>query len=321
VDWIQAFVALPKGSTTGSYAAAQPTDRCRVARSYDGYPALLVELSTQNGAKIPRRLANFAYRPPSNVQIRSGSKQESAQLAIVECCTYERRLTKYFFRIAHEILRPEAETGDEVRFEAAIDAVITLFQAIQRAPTRTIQGLWAELAVIAFASKSHVALSSWHSSTHALHDFSNGASRLEVKSSTKELREHTFLLDQLFSGDGHTVVIASLLLRATAGGRSVFDLVEMIRDKLDTAEQGRRLETIVADALGNSFDAVEDHRYDLDSARVSLQLYRAEDVPRVAPPPVEVKDVSFTADLSTTKPISAAEACAIATEIRDLLPP
>jgi hypothetical protein len=321
MELVEVFAALPCPSAAGSYSVDRVHSNCRVGRTFDGHPAVLVSLQTSNGAKLPRRLANFAYHPPAPVQIRSGSRLQSSQLAIVECCTHERRLASYFFRIVAEVLMPEAESGDETRFEAAIDAVITLFKALQRPPTRTIQGLWAELAVIAFASNAEAAMASWHSSSRALHDFANGGSRLEVKSTTKSLREHTILLDQLKLGEDGQVLIASMLLSEASGGCSVFDLVAAIRTKLFTPEARRRLETIVADCLGNTFEAVDEHLYDIDAARTSLLFYRAHEIPTcLLPLPPEVKEVSFTVDLSTTTPLSLEDARSISTQFRDLLP-
>ncbi|MEO8623654.1 MAG: PD-(D/E)XK motif protein [bacterium] len=320
-DLIAAFAALPRPSQAGAYSVARARSNCRVGRTFDGFPAVLVELSTDNGMKLPRRLANFAYQPPAAVQIRSDSELQSAQLAIVECCTHDRRLASYFFRIVAEVLMPEAEAGDEARFEAAVDAVVTLFKALQRPAAHTVQGLWSELAIIAFSSNAHVALSSWHSSSRALHDFANGGARLEVKSTTKGLREHVFLLDQLRLGERGHVLIASMLLTESSAGHSVFDLAHVIRERLTHPLARNRLEAIIADSLGNGFEAVEEHLYDLDGARESLLLYRAEDVPIcLLPLPAQVKDVSFTVDLSTTIPLSLDDSRKLSPQFCDLLP-
>jgi hypothetical protein len=274
-----------------------------------------------DGAHLVRKLANFAYHPPAPVQIRSGHATTLEDLAIVECCTSERRLAKYFFRIGTEVLAPEAELGEEARFERAIDAVITLFKALQRPASNTVQGLWAELALIALSHRPEVSLTSWHSTPHSLHDFVNGSSRLEVKSTTREMREHRFHLDQLRLTDSEgIVVVASMLLQELAGGLSVFDLVTVIKGKLATDESKRRLETIVADSLGSSLVDVDDLQFDFDGARSSLLFYRAEDVPTCPPVPPEVKDVSFTADLSGVEPTPLSVARSLSTAFRDLLP-
>ena len=244
----------------------------------------------------------------------------SRRLAVLECYASERRLASYFFRIVAETLVPEAAVGIESRFEAAVDTVISLFKALQQPGSRTIQGLWAALAMIAYSTNPQVALSSWHSNPRALHDFASGVSRLEVKSTLRDLREHTFLLDQLILGGEGAIVIASLILREIDGGCSIFNLVAAIKARLSSPEAKRRLDTIVADALGAGIAEVDDHMYDLDGARMSLCLFQASDVPRTPAAPPEVKDVSFTADLSTTRQLPLEDARRISTQFADLLP-
>ncbi len=318
---VDVFATLPRPSVAGAYSVGPEIGRCRVGRSFDGHPALLVSLSLLNGAHLGRRLTNFAYYPPAPVQIRNGELTTNDDLAIVECCTTERRLAKYFFRIAADVLAPEAAAGEEARFERAIDAVITLFKAIQRPASQTVQGLWAELAVILFAHSSEEALKSWRSVPNSLHDFVNGRSRLEVKSSTRGMREHHFSLDQLRLSDDGLVLVASVLLTEAGGGISISDLVTLIRQRLLTDESKRRLETIVADSLGASLTDGDDHLFDIDEARASVLLYRATDIPTCAVPlPPEVKKVTFTVDISAVAPTPLAEARSISPEFRDLLP-
>lgn len=320
-DLVATFAALPRPSAPGSYSVDSEQSNCRVGKTFDGFPAVLVSLKNANGARLQRRLANFAYFPPAAVKIRTGTSSQTTELAIVECCTNEKRLASYFYRIVAQVLMPEADSGDEARFEAAIDAVITLFKSLQGPGQQTIQGLWAELAIIGFAASTAVALASWHSSPRALHDFANGSSRLEVKSTTKKLREHTFLLDQLKLGDPGDVLIASMLLTESTVGCSVFDLVSEIRNKLSSTEGQNRLEQIVADSLGDSFDDVEAHLYDLEAARLSLLFYPARDIPTcLLPLPPEVKSVSFIVDLSTTAPTSLDNARKLSMQFHDLLP-
>jgi hypothetical protein len=318
---IETFASLARPSAPGSYTVGPEVGRCRVGRSFDGYPALLVSFSNLNGAHLVRKLANFAYHPPAPVHVRSGDQTTNDDLAIVECCTNERRLAKYFFRIGTEVLAPEAELGEEARFERAVDAVVTLFKALQRPASKTVQGLWAELAIIALAHKPEVALKAWHSIPSSLHDFVNGRSRLEVKSTIREMREHRFHLDQLrLADDEGIVLVASVLLQEAAGGLSLFDLVTAIKQKLTTDESKRRLETIVADSLGSSLVDVEDQMFDFDAARSSLLFYRAQDVPACEPGSPEVKEVTFTSDLSAVNPTPLGVARSISTEFGDLLP-
>ncbi len=316
------FLSLPRPSAPGFYTVEHGAQRFRVGRSYDNHPAVLIEFADARGLSVPRRLANLAYSPPATLDLAStdGSRQR-ARLAVLECRSTEPELAAYFFRIASSILLENPIAASEAGFEAALEALVTLFRSLQRPGLRTIQGLWAELAVILWSFDPEAAMSSWHSSPHALHDFSAGGYRLEVKASMKGLREHTFLLDQLATMLPGATLIASLLLHETGDGRSVFDLVEGISARV-AVDSAARLETIVADSLGNGWRDAADLRFSLDGARHALQIYAAEDIPTILQPiPPEVKDVRFTVDVSGTSHLTLAQARARGELFQQILPP
>lgn len=304
----ETFRDLPRPSRPGSFSAERTPRSSRVAKSYEGHPAVLINFGKGTSRSLARRLASLVYVPPSPVDVvDSSGATTTTDIAILECTTIDRRLASYFFDVSSSVLVPEAESGDEQRFELALDAVIALFRALQRPGARTIQGLWGELAIIAWSAAPVEALSAWHSSPRALHDFSVGSMRFEVKSTTSELREHIFLLEQLSSRTAGATVIASLLLQADPHGSSVLDLVAAIRLRLNgQIEPMRRLEAVVAESLGASLDDVDEHRFDLDLARASMLLFPASAIPTIPEPlPSEIRNVQFTVDLSTAKPVSA----------------
>jgi len=256
------------------------------------------------------------------VDLSSGDgAHHRVNLAVLECRTTDPELGEYFFRMVRAVLLDNPNTTTEQGFESALDALVTLFRALERTGTTTIQGLWAELAIILWSKDPLAALSSWHSSPRALHDFSAGSFRLEVKSSSRRLREHQFALDQLATlGEGVTLV-ASLLLDETNDGSSVPDLVKAIATRIGS-ESAARLETIVADSLGNAWRDAIDIRFSVDGALTSLRLYPAERIPSLPQPiPPEVKDVHFTVDLSGTAPLDLADARGRGQLFEKLLPP
>lgn len=296
----ETFLSLPRPSAPGFYSVEHGVQRFRVGRSYEDYPAVLIEFAKPSGTSAPRRLANLAYTPPTAVDVTSSDGQSHrARLAVLECRATELELCTYFFRIVRSILLTGSTTTEE-GFDAALDALVTLFRSLQRPGVRTIQGLWGELAVILWSADPEAAVSSWHSTPHALHDFTAGSYRLEVKASSKGLREHVFLLDQLATLTPGATLVASLLIHESNQGDSVFELVEAINKRLGRASVAR-LETIVADSLGNNWRDATGVKFALEEARRSLRIYAAEDVPTIPQPiPPQVKEVTFTVDLSET---------------------
>jgi hypothetical protein len=217
-------------------------------------------------------------------------------------------LTQYFFRVVGALLTGVAP--DEGAVDVALDAIVNLFRSLQRPAQRTVQGLWGELAMIAWAHDPTTALASWHSSPRALHDFASGDERLEVKSSTTGLREHRFRLEQLTHGS--LIVVASLLLVPVDDGLSIVDLIQKIALRVGDEGSKGRLEVIVGQSLGADWRDANSVRFDDRAAHDSLRLYRADGVPRVEEPlSAHVKDVSFTADLSAAPELERGHAAEI----------
>jgi hypothetical protein len=317
---LDAFLALPTPADDASYSAEIDRGRrYRVGRSAQGHPMLLLSFSREGGSSA-MRLATLEYRPPADVEIVGESR--TARLAILECKTADPQLVAYFFRVANAVVVEDNRTAIEAYFATTLDAIVSLFRALQRPGLRTVQGLWAELAVIAWARQPNVAISAWHSDPHELHDFSAGSFRLEIKSTVRLLREHSFLLDQLSSMDPGTTLIASLLLIEDKHGTSLGELVELVRARVSALHDvQRRLEVIVGEGLGQSWKDADDVRYNLGEARTSLRIYRTEQIPTVPQPlPAGVRDVRFTADLSSSLWLDLPEARSIADLFADLLP-
>lgn len=317
------FLNLPRPSAAGAYGVEASAGVCRVARSHDGFPAVLFAFASGATASVPRRLATIAYDPPRLVELsQGGTLRETARLAVLECRTTDAQLGAYFFRVVDSVLLDEGRLLDEARFDAALDAVVTLFRALHRPGLRSVQGLWTELAMITWASDPRTALAAWHSAPHALHDFAAGSFRLEVKSTQKATREHAFLLDQLSSMTPGTTLIASVQLAEADTGADVRDLVDLITQRVGSgSEPARRLETIVAESLGQGWREAGEMRFSLELARRSVRLYRAEDVPTVPQPlPPQIKDVRFTADLSDAPALDLAAAKALGAPFHALLP-
>lgn len=318
------FARTPKPSRASSYAIEAIDGTIRVARSFDNYPAIVFDFKHQSTGAVARRLTNVWYSPPALVEVtRESVAIRRERLAVLECPSSEQDLHEYFLRVIEGVLIEDGSFIGEEHFDEALDALVQLFTALRRPARMTVQGLWAELAVLAWARLPSKAISAWHSSPRALHDFSAGPMKLEVKSTTKTLREHAFALDQLTIGVGCETLVASIQLVETSIGHSVFDLLALIRQRdYVSAASLERLESIAAESLGEGWRDAREVRFDLEAARESLRLLSVGEIPRVpAPVPSEVKDVRFTVDLSGCAFLPLRDAKAIAPFFLAILPP
>ena len=314
------FESLPRPEANGGFSVERTTQRYRVGRSFEDQPALLIA-SPSNAQPI--KLASIEYSPATLREVgHSNEATRLETLAVLKCNTTDPDLVDYFFRVVSSILIGDDRSATEDGFEAALDAIVNLFRALQQPAQMTVQGLWGELALIYWSTNITAALTSWRSNARALHDFSAGNLRLEVKGAATGRREHIFKLEQLESVlEGQTVVV-SLLLGQPGEGVSVFELAEFIKERITGFEPARRLDAGIVQCLGKDWREAGTARYDLELARKNVRFYLASQIPSVPQPiPPEVKDVSFTVDLSTTKPLDLAKARTFGRFYADILPP
>lgn len=317
------FHALTTPSSEGAFRLGEVAcPGCRLAKSHAAELALIIDVE-RTGASTPRRLENLRYEPPAPLEVQSGDREPRVEhLAVLVCRTNDADLQAAFLRIALAQLRTDGLKLSETDLEARLEQLVTLFRALGRPASQTIQGLWCELAMILWSNDPRLAITSWHSSTRALHDFAGGADRLEVKSCATGIREHAVRLEQLQNATGGQTLIASLIVAESDDGYTVADLCAQLLERVGgDIELARRVETIVTHSLGREWREAANRRFDLLAARDGLRLYLGRMVPTVPQPlPAEVKHVSFVVDLSTTDPLGLVDARSLGPFFQGILP-
>jgi hypothetical protein len=217
---------------------------------------------------------------------------------VLECDNEEPGLLQYFLRIAETLPLDEPSASF---FAVAVHQMFELFRSMSHPPTGSIQGVWAETALLAHARNPELLAEAWHSKTNDLHDFSGLGAQLEVKSTTGDLREHEFSLEQLTRSQ-MTTAIASLILKSDDCGANVFDLLDILRHRNIAPDLVRRSEIIVGKVLGEEWREASDVRFSIGPSLATLALYAASAIPRVPGPlPPTVRHVRFSADLSNVE--------------------
>ena len=127
-------------------------------------------------------------------------------------------------------------------------------------------------------------------------------------SERKETFHSTTFSEQLApQGDGRAV-IASFVLTSDDGGVAIDDLWRLIdADRQVTPEQRQKVAAVIAATLGDSWRRLRALAFDAGAARMSLRLYRSQDIPTVEGVPDEVRDVRFSSDLTNAPDVSLAQ--------------
>ena len=109
--------------------------------------------------------------------------------------------------------------------------LIEMYKITSHKDALSEQGLWAELFTILYIkNKYDINISCyWHNDNYNKYDFSFSENlKLEVKSTKKEIREHRFSHEQLYTD--YDVVISSVQLRKDDNGYTVLDLYSQVED-------------------------------------------------------------------------------------------
>jgi hypothetical protein len=235
---------------------------------------------------------------------KEDGKTEESTFTLIRCRESDRVLTGYFLGVVDSLVPLLGSDPSPARVREVVSHLVELFRALQTPSRKTVQGLWAELFVIAQASSPMELVRAWHRAPEESVDFSASAQRLEVKSAVGPERRHYFSLEQLAPPVGTRVLVASLLVHRAGGGVSVSELSSEVRTRLKgDLDLMLKVDQVVADSLGQEWRLGLEESFDVDRAAESIAFYRGGAIPSVESRlPAEVSDVRFRADLSRLAP-------------------
>ena len=298
------YIAIPIGSS-GTY---------RLGKDSAGAPALLIQLpSGQATDSSPIRLRHLYVAHDVACVIHRDHGTESGKFSVLACVEADRATEGYFLRVVEALLPGLGESPDARSVNQAVDSLVELFRALSNPPIKAVQGLWAELLLLAESQDPGKLLDAWHTIPEDLYDFNEGNHRIEVKSAQGELRRHHFSLAQLLPPAGTTLAIVSVLVNRAGGGTSVDDLIDELRSLFSgSPHRLLRLYKVITLTLGARWREAELEMFDRFAARQSLTFYRPSDVPMVSPDlPPGVGNVRFSSDLTGAPSYSNGEVRAL----------
>lgn len=279
----------------------------RLAKDNDNNLLLLIAFTNSNQKKTfgDHKLENLSI----NLEVRCNVKQENGiieeEFCIICYSGNDDSLKKYFLQLCELLLNELGKLPTIQEVKKIIQNFITLFRFASQPQKKTVQGLWAELFLIAQSKYPTVLINCWHSFPEEKYDFNNGIDRIEVKSSSKDKnRNHHFSLEQLNPPINCNLIIVSIFVLQSANGQSIRFLQKEIENKLNgNLELIDRLRLQIAETLGDSILKGIDIKYDNQIATESLNFYNFIDIPKIESSyvPNNVSNVSFSSDLSISK--------------------
>lgn len=279
-----------------------------LARDQKGHPALLIAVQFERANITPPiiELEHIAvhhglecrlYQPDGTVS--------TGVFSIVKCIHSNHMLREYFLRSVAPVIYGLSVRPTQAEIVQAINTLVELFRVMSQPSRKSIQGLWAELLLIAESTDPSVLIECWHKAPEDLYDFNGGSSRIEVKSTDGSVRAHYFSFEQLHPPKGTRVLVASMLVKPASGGVSIIDLTNEISAHVSTDPHIlERLVTGIGLSLGSTWRQALDHRFDREYAVESLKFFDCASIPSIPLPlPAGVDHVTFRSDMSTATPL------------------
>lgn len=299
---------IPKNKEGFSIANLPKIKNHKIGLSKDELPLFFIKCEEVSTEKVlDYNLESISIHFNQKCQLKAKDKKVTeGNYTIIALKTDSVDLQEYFLNIIYFVILklPEISKLKELKIE--VENLIILFTKFSKLPTKTIQGLWAELLVIEQSSNPEYLVKSWHVSPSDKFDFNDGIDKIEVKSTTKSKRIHNFSLEQLNPNKNSKLIIASVFAIETGKGYSIFDLVNSIDDRIKNKEVIKKINEVIIDTLGSDFEKSFEHFFDYQLAKDTLAFFESETVPKINATSIckEVSNVHFDSDLSNAEQLN-----------------
>lgn len=304
-------VPVSSGSRVYEAVPIARESRYRVGRDSGGNPVVLVATTDfEEAVALPDfegrhlRINHWVHCSISVDDV----KVEHNHFSVITCLEADELLKDRYFDAIETVLRSLGETPTVEEFRQVMAGLIELFRLATQPPRGTVQGLWAELWLIAHSSGPQALLDAWHAEPTDAYDFNSGAERLEVKSAGDRARRHNFSHRQLDPPGGTRAVICSVFVERAGRGLTISALIRRIRRRVNGHQAMRRLDHIVAGTLGDEWRNSVEMAFDAELAAESLRFYPVSAVPSLSGAiPIGVSDIRYRSDLSWAQALTRKE--------------
>ncbi|MBW6481739.1 MAG: PD-(D/E)XK motif protein [Vicingaceae bacterium] len=298
----------PKNGDSFAIASLPSIKNHKIGISQNGQPMFFIKCDNSTSSKsLDSNLEFISVQFNRQCQlINKKMKIEEDIYTIISLKTDSDYLQEYFLKIVFVLVNkiPEKPLLKDLKIE--IEKLINLFTKFSKPPLKTIQGLWAELLVIEQSKHPDYLIQSWHNSAYDKYDFNDGIDKVEVKSTAKSRRIHSFSLEQLTPNTNSKLIVTSIFSIETGTGTNIFDLIDRIEAKINDKNLSFRVNEMVGLTLGKDFEKSLDVFFDYQFAIDSIKHYNSDDIPIISDIhiPSNIMNVRFDCDLTDVKTVS-----------------
>lgn len=280
----------------------------KIGVSADGLPLFFIKCDDSVTVKnLDYNLEFISVQFNRECQLLSNNKQVAKGFyTVVSLKTDSVDLQEYFLEVVYFVIKKLSSSPKLKELKIEVEKLINLFSKFSKPPQKTIQGFWAELLVIEQSKNPSYLIQAWHHTSTDKFDFNDGIDKVEVKSTSKTKRIHNFSIEQLNPNKSSNLIIASVFAVETGMGKTIFDLINLIDEKIKNNDLLFRINEVLAETLGKDFEKTFEIFFDYQLAIDSLAFYESESIPKIEGSIVrqEISNVHFDSDLSDVEPLS-----------------
>lgn len=168
-------------------------DLHRIGKDPSGLPVLLISTPYRagKGYLAPVSLEHLTVQYDAHckiVQVGSTTDTGEGRFTVIKCLSADPDLQGYFLRVIGSLVPAVGLAPSRSDVKREVDSLIELFRAMSEPARKSVQGLWAEVFLIANASDPATLAASWHAASEDRYDFNKSSQRIEVKSASGRIR-------------------------------------------------------------------------------------------------------------------------------------
>lgn len=270
----------------------------RLGCSYERFPIFFVECSDEmSTTNIDLKLFSVNFNQVCNLNERGSSICKKYTIILLK--SLESDMQKYFLDLIYIVLKKLPAKPTVLALKRELAKVISMFTAPPTFSKDIVQGLWAELFVIACGKNPLYLINSWHTSPEDKYDFNDGIDKVEVKATRNHDRIHTFAIEQLNPNKDSKHLIASIIVVPSGQGSNIFDLIDAISEKVTDNNAILKLKEVAYQTIGPHLEESKKIKFDISMAVNTYKLFNHYDVPAIpiSSVPSEVSNVHFSSCL------------------------
>jgi len=171
----------------------------KIGVNYLGFPVILIS-SKFDQTQLSQKNIKLKYIELTHnleCKVTENGKFKIDNYSVIIFKNNEETLQNYFLGIAQSLLNSLSRKPTQKEVFETFNNFIEVFRSLTETPTKTIQGLWAELILIEQSKNPETLINYWHNIPEEKFDFNADSEKIEVKSSSNLERIHVFSAEQL----------------------------------------------------------------------------------------------------------------------------